>query len=189
MSPGLTLLGLVKGKSVEDLTLNCAQSCILPSTQWSVCTLSATIARSWPFWHVSVKAQTPLAKQQPEGPRGKSKKAGIGNAVARAYVVGTAGKNPYANVVTGAEDFIVYCNASIKGLGTVLMQIEKVISYASRQLKIHEKNYTTYYLELGVVVFSLKILEALSGNRQIIVGLTLLRLERKGLPPLRGSKP
>nr|GEZ66803.1 retrotransposon protein, putative, Ty3-gypsy subclass [Tanacetum cinerariifolium] len=43
------------------------------------------------------------------------------------------------------------------GLGAVLMQREKVISYASRQLKIHEKNYTTHDLELGAVVFALKI--------------------------------
>nr|GEW20678.1 hypothetical protein [Tanacetum cinerariifolium] len=57
----------------------------------------------------------------------------------------------------GCEDFIVYCDASNKGLGAVLMQREKVISYASRQLKIHEKNYTTHDLELGAVVFALKI--------------------------------
>nr|GFA71381.1 putative reverse transcriptase domain-containing protein [Tanacetum cinerariifolium] len=57
----------------------------------------------------------------------------------------------------GSEDFIVYCDASNKGLGAVLMQREKVISYASRQLKVHEKNYTTHDLELGVVVFALKI--------------------------------
>nr|GFA79278.1 reverse transcriptase domain-containing protein [Tanacetum cinerariifolium] len=44
-----------------------------------------------------------------------------------------------------------------KGLGAMLMQREKVISYASRQLKIHEKNYTTHDLELGAVVFALKI--------------------------------
>nr|GFD02303.1 reverse transcriptase domain-containing protein [Tanacetum cinerariifolium] len=50
-----------------------------------------------------------------------------------------------------SEDFIVYCNASNKWLGAVLMQREKVISYASRQLKIHEKNYTTRDLELGAV--------------------------------------
>nr|GEZ77503.1 retrotransposon protein, putative, Ty3-gypsy subclass [Tanacetum cinerariifolium] len=50
------------------------------------------------------------------------------------------------------EDFIVYCDASNKGLGDVLMQREKVISYASRQLKIHEKNYTTHDLELRAVV-------------------------------------
>nr|GEW03063.1 putative reverse transcriptase domain-containing protein [Tanacetum cinerariifolium] len=57
----------------------------------------------------------------------------------------------------GAENFIVYCDASHKGLGVVLMQNEKVIAYASRQLKIHEKNYTTHDLELGTVVFALKI--------------------------------
>ncbi|GKF44403.1 putative reverse transcriptase domain-containing protein, partial [Tanacetum coccineum] len=57
----------------------------------------------------------------------------------------------------GAENFIVYCDASHKGLGAVLMQNEKVITYASRQLKIHEKDYTTHDLELGVVVFTLKI--------------------------------
>nr|GEY95404.1 retrotransposon protein, putative [Tanacetum cinerariifolium] len=49
----------------------------------------------------------------------------------------------------GSEDFVVYCDASHKGLGVVLMQKEKVIAYASRQLKTHEKNYTTYDLELG----------------------------------------
>nr|GEY17692.1 hypothetical protein [Tanacetum cinerariifolium] len=56
-----------------------------------------------------------------------------------------------------SEDFIVNCDASIKGLGAVLMQRENVISYASRQLKIHEKNYTTHDLEIGAVVFALKI--------------------------------
>ncbi|GKG42147.1 putative reverse transcriptase domain-containing protein, partial [Tanacetum coccineum] len=56
-----------------------------------------------------------------------------------------------------SEDFIAYCVASKKGLGVVLMQREKVIAYASRQLKIHEKNYTTHDLELGAVVFALKI--------------------------------
>ncbi|GJU13079.1 putative reverse transcriptase domain-containing protein [Tanacetum coccineum] len=57
----------------------------------------------------------------------------------------------------GSKDFIAYCDASIKGFGVVLMQREKVIAYASRQLKIHEKNYMTHDLELGVVVFALKI--------------------------------
>nr|GEV29169.1 putative reverse transcriptase domain-containing protein [Tanacetum cinerariifolium] len=50
------------------------------------------------------------------------------------------------------ENFIVYCDASHKGLGVVLMQNEKVIAYVSRQVKIHEKNYTTHDLELGEVV-------------------------------------
>ncbi|GJX81736.1 putative reverse transcriptase domain-containing protein [Tanacetum coccineum] len=57
----------------------------------------------------------------------------------------------------GSEDFVVYCDASHKGLGVVLMQREKLIAYVSRQLKIHEKNYTTHDLELGSVVFALKI--------------------------------
>nr|GEU85014.1 putative reverse transcriptase domain-containing protein [Tanacetum cinerariifolium] len=47
------------------------------------------------------------------------------------------------------ENFVVYCDALHKGLGAVLMQKEKGIAYASHQLKIHEKNYTTHYLELG----------------------------------------
>ncbi|GJT29098.1 putative reverse transcriptase domain-containing protein [Tanacetum coccineum] len=64
---------------------------------------------------------------------------------------------PILALPEGSEDFIVYCDASIKGLGAVLMQREKVIAYASRQLKIHEKNYTTHDLELGAVVFALKI--------------------------------
>ncbi|GJW86365.1 putative reverse transcriptase domain-containing protein [Tanacetum coccineum] len=64
---------------------------------------------------------------------------------------------PILALPEGSEDFIAYCDASKKGLGAVLMQREKVISYASRQLKIHEKNYTTHDLELGAVVFTLKI--------------------------------
>ncbi|GJY67110.1 putative reverse transcriptase domain-containing protein [Tanacetum coccineum] len=56
----------------------------------------------------------------------------------------------------GSKDFIVYCDASMKGLGAVLMQKEKVIAYASRQLKIHEKNYTTRDLELGAVELNMR---------------------------------
>ncbi|GJU71281.1 putative reverse transcriptase domain-containing protein [Tanacetum coccineum] len=56
----------------------------------------------------------------------------------------------------GVEDFVVYYDALNQGLGCVLMQRGKVIAYASRQLKIHEKNYTTHDLELGAVVFALK---------------------------------
>nr|GEW32832.1 putative reverse transcriptase domain-containing protein [Tanacetum cinerariifolium] len=95
----------------------------------------------------------------------------VGNAKAqvRVYAVGKAGANSDNNVVTDKseekrlenvpivrdfsevfpEDLPAYCDASHKALGAVLMQREKVISYASRQLKIHEKNYTTHDLELG----------------------------------------
>nr|GEX26115.1 hypothetical protein [Tanacetum cinerariifolium] len=55
------------------------------------------------------------------------------------------------------EDFVVYCDASGLGLGCVLMQRGKVIAYASRQLNVHEKYYTTHDLELGAVMFALKI--------------------------------
>ncbi|GJU60817.1 putative reverse transcriptase domain-containing protein [Tanacetum coccineum] len=63
---------------------------------------------------------------------------------------------PILSLPDGVEDFVVYCDASNQGLGCVLMQRNKVISYVSRQLKIHEKNYTTHDLELGAVVFALK---------------------------------
>ncbi|GJY67116.1 putative reverse transcriptase domain-containing protein, partial [Tanacetum coccineum] len=72
------------------------------------------------------------------------------------------GNETYLNIISCTKtwkhlNFIVYCDASHKGLGAVLMQNEKVTAYASRQLKIHEKNYTTLDLELGAVVFALKI--------------------------------
>ncbi|GJV13922.1 putative reverse transcriptase domain-containing protein [Tanacetum coccineum] len=57
----------------------------------------------------------------------------------------------------GMEDFVFYCDASLKGYGAVLMKREKVIAYTSRQLKTHEENYTTHDLELGAVVFALRL--------------------------------
>ncbi|GJU44604.1 putative reverse transcriptase domain-containing protein [Tanacetum coccineum] len=64
---------------------------------------------------------------------------------------------PVLALLDGPEGFVVYYDASGLGLCCVLMQRGKVIAYASRQLKIHEKNYTTYDLELGAVMFALKI--------------------------------
>ncbi|GJS74337.1 putative reverse transcriptase domain-containing protein, partial [Tanacetum coccineum] len=64
---------------------------------------------------------------------------------------------PILALPEGSENFVVYYDDSRKGLGAVLMQREKVIAYASRQLKVHEKNYTTHDLELGAVVFALKM--------------------------------
>ncbi|GKB36864.1 putative reverse transcriptase domain-containing protein [Tanacetum coccineum] len=64
---------------------------------------------------------------------------------------------PILALLEGSENFVVYCDASHKGLGAVLMQREKVIAYTSCQLKVHEKNYTTHDLELGAVVFALKM--------------------------------
>ncbi|GKA64696.1 putative reverse transcriptase domain-containing protein [Tanacetum coccineum] len=64
---------------------------------------------------------------------------------------------PILALPEGTEDFVVYCDASLKGYGAVLMQREEVIAYASRQLKVHEENYTTHDLELGAVVFALSL--------------------------------
>ncbi|KAD4385309.1 hypothetical protein E3N88_25477 [Mikania micrantha] len=64
---------------------------------------------------------------------------------------------PILSLPEGTDNFVVYCDASHQGLGCVLMQKDKVIAYASRQLKVHEKNYTTHDLELGAVIFALKI--------------------------------
>ncbi|GKE57121.1 putative reverse transcriptase domain-containing protein [Tanacetum coccineum] len=64
---------------------------------------------------------------------------------------------PILALPEGNNDFVVYCDASYQGLGAMLMQREKVIAYASRQLKPHEENYTTHDLELVAVVFAFKI--------------------------------
>ncbi|GJX69278.1 putative reverse transcriptase domain-containing protein [Tanacetum coccineum] len=64
---------------------------------------------------------------------------------------------PILALPEGTEDFVVCYDASIKGYGALLMQREKVIAYASRQLKVHEENYTTYDLELGAIVFALRL--------------------------------
>ncbi|GKB54822.1 putative reverse transcriptase domain-containing protein [Tanacetum coccineum] len=64
---------------------------------------------------------------------------------------------PILALPKGSENFMVYYDASHKGLGVVLMQKEKVIAYTSRQLNIHEKNYTIRDLELGAVVFTRKM--------------------------------
>ena len=53
--------------------------------------------------------------------------------------------------------FEVYYDTSGKGLGWVLMQNWNVVTYASRQLQPHERNYPTHDLKLAVVVFALKI--------------------------------
>ncbi|GKA59023.1 putative reverse transcriptase domain-containing protein [Tanacetum coccineum] len=66
-------------------------------------------------------------------------------------------EEPILALPEGNNNFVVYCDTSLQGLGAVLMQREKVITYASRQLKPHEENYTTHDLELGAVIFALKI--------------------------------
>nr|KYP39702.1 Retrovirus-related Pol polyprotein from transposon 17.6 [Cajanus cajan] len=65
--------------------------------------------------------------------------------------------SPVLVLPDSGEPFDVYCDASHQGLGCVLMQNGRVVAYASRQLKIHERNYPTHDLELAAVVFALKI--------------------------------
>ena len=64
---------------------------------------------------------------------------------------------PVLTLPEGSYGYVIYCDASRVGLGCVLMQRDKVISYASRKLKVHENNYPTHDLELAAVVFALKI--------------------------------
>ena len=56
-----------------------------------------------------------------------------------------------------SKPFEVYCDASFEGLGCVLMQEERVIAYASRQLRSHEVNYPMHDIELAAVIFALKL--------------------------------
>ena len=63
---------------------------------------------------------------------------------------------PILTLAVEGKNFIVYCDASYSGLDAVLMQERNVIAYASRQLKVHVRNYPTYDLELAAVVFALK---------------------------------
>nr|GFA43174.1 putative reverse transcriptase domain-containing protein [Tanacetum cinerariifolium] len=63
----------------------------------------------------------------------------------------------HAPVAQGKKDFVVYYDASLNGYGSMLTKREMVIAYASRQLKVYEENYTTHALELGAVVFALRL--------------------------------
>ena len=64
---------------------------------------------------------------------------------------------PVLTQPTCGKEYVIYSDASLNGLGCVLMQDGKVVAYASRQLKPHEKNYPTHDLELVAIVFALKI--------------------------------
>ena len=64
---------------------------------------------------------------------------------------------PVLTLPEGSEGFVIYCDASGVGLGCVLMQHGKVVAYASRQLRKHEKNYPTHDWELASVIHALKI--------------------------------
>ncbi|GJT72414.1 putative reverse transcriptase domain-containing protein [Tanacetum coccineum] len=75
----------------------------------------------------------------------------------KSEAMNSPGSAPILSLPEGSKDFVVYCDASLKGFGAILMQREKVIAYASRQLRKNEENYTTHDLELGAVVFALRL--------------------------------
>ena len=64
---------------------------------------------------------------------------------------------PVLTQSTCGKEYVIFSDASLNGHGCVLMQEGKVVAYASRQLKRHEKNYPTHDLELAAIVFALKI--------------------------------
>ena len=80
---------------------------------------------------------------------------------------------PVLALPNGRDGFVVYSDASRQGLGCVLMQNDRVIAYASRQLKKHEEDYPTHDLELATYMFSLRYgrityMVLLVGSLQII---------------------
>ncbi|XP_070006227.1 uncharacterized mitochondrial protein AtMg00860-like [Nicotiana sylvestris] len=64
---------------------------------------------------------------------------------------------PVLTLLEGTDGYVIYCDASSVGLGCVLVQRGKVVAYASRQLRKHEKNYPNHYLELSIVIHALKM--------------------------------
>ena len=64
---------------------------------------------------------------------------------------------PVLTQPTYGKEYVIFSDASLNRLGCVLMQEGKLVVYASRQLKLHEKNYPTHDLELAAIIFVLKI--------------------------------
>ena len=66
-------------------------------------------------------------------------------------------ETPVLTQSTNGKEYVIFSDASLNGLGCVLVQEGKVVAYTSRQLKPHEKNYPMHDLELAAIVFALKI--------------------------------
>ncbi|GJS48759.1 putative reverse transcriptase domain-containing protein [Tanacetum coccineum] len=92
---------------------------------------------------------------------------------------------PILSLPEGSEDFVVYCDASLRGFGAVLMQQEKVIAYASRQLRKNEENYTTHDLELGAVVFDLRLWRHYLYSTKCMANVVADALSMKDKEPIR----
>ncbi|KAA0047372.1 pol protein [Cucumis melo var. makuwa] len=96
---------------------------------------------------------------------------------------------PVLTVPDGSWSFLIYSDASKKGLGCVLMQQGKVVAYASRQLKSHEQNYPTYDLELAAVVFALKIWRHyLYGKANVVADALSRKLAQLSMQPTLRQK-
>nr|GEY36322.1 putative reverse transcriptase domain-containing protein [Tanacetum cinerariifolium] len=85
----------------------------------------------------------------------------------------------------GSEDFVVYCDVSLRGFRVVLMQREKVIANASRKLRKDEENYTTHDLELGTVVFALRLWRHYLYGTKCMANVVADALSRKDKEPIR----
>ncbi|GJU59540.1 putative reverse transcriptase domain-containing protein [Tanacetum coccineum] len=91
---------------------------------------------------------------------------------------------PILSLPEGSEDFVVYCDASLKGFGAILMQREKV-AYASRQLRKNKENYTTRDLELGAVDFALRLWRHYLYGTKCTANVVVDALSRKDKEPIR----
>ena len=80
---------------------------------------------------------------------------------------------PVLTLPEGWDGYVIYCDVSRVCLGCVLMQRDKVISYVSRKLKVHERNYPTHDLELAAMVFALKIWRHYLYGVRVYVSLTI----------------
>ncbi|GKB11506.1 putative reverse transcriptase domain-containing protein [Tanacetum coccineum] len=96
---------------------------------------------------------------------------------------------PILSLPEGSEDFVVYCDASLKGFGAVLMQREKVIAYASRQLRKNEENYTTHEMDIGAVVFYSSTKETLFVRHEYLPGLPPPRQVEFRIDLILGAAP
>nr|GEZ44387.1 putative reverse transcriptase domain-containing protein [Tanacetum cinerariifolium] len=92
---------------------------------------------------------------------------------------------PIVSLPEGSEDFVVYYDASLRGFGAVLMQREKVIAYASRQLRKNEENYTTHDLEFRAVVFALRLWRHYLYGTKCTANVVADALSRKDKEPIR----
>ena len=83
---------------------------------------------------------------------------------------------PVLTQPTCGKEYVIFSDASLNGLGCVIMQEGRVVAYASRQLKPHEKNYPTHDLELAAIVFVLKNLETLFVWRKNVSSTPIIRV-------------